>query len=65
MGNKNTYFNFKNTGNNILTDLKGKCSDKLNDDIRLDTLSISFRMQNNIILQYTNILFNKIYSIGE
>ena len=65
MGNKNTYFNLVTTGNNIPTYLKGKWSEKLNDDIRLDTLSIFFRMQKNILLQFTNILFNISYSIGE
>ena len=41
-GNKNTYFNSQNTGLNILTELQDKWSEKLNDEIRLDTLSNSF-----------------------
>ena len=42
-GNKNTYFSLKNTGNNINLELKEKWSNKLNDYIRLDTLSNSFK----------------------
>ena len=42
-GNKNTYFNSRNTGNNILTELQVKWSENLNDEIRLDTLSNSFK----------------------
>ena len=42
-GNKNTYFNASNTGNNVLNDLQTKWSEKLNDEIRLDTLSNSFK----------------------
>ena len=40
---KNTYFNSLNTGLNILTELQDKWSEKLNDEIRLDTLSNSFK----------------------
>ena len=42
-GNKNIYFNLKNTGNNIHLELKDKWSNKLNEDIRLDTVSNSFK----------------------
>ena len=42
-GNKNIYFNLKNTGNNINLELKDKWSNKLNEEIRLDTLSNSFK----------------------
>ena len=42
-GNKNTYFNSQNTGLNILIELQGKWSEKLNDEIRLYTLSNSFQ----------------------
>ena len=42
-GNKNTYYNVTNTGNMVLNDLQTKWSEKLNDDIRIDTLSNSFK----------------------
>ena len=42
-GNKNTYFNSKNTGNNVLIDLQFKWSENLNDEIRLDTFANSFK----------------------
>ena len=42
-GNKNTYFNSQNTGNNVLNELQIKWSTKLNEDIRLDTISNSFK----------------------
>ena len=38
--NRNTYFNSQSTGNNVLN---AKWSEKLNDEIRLDTLSNSFK----------------------
>ena len=41
--NKNTYFNSQNKGLNILTELQDKWSEKLNNEIRLDTLSNSFK----------------------
>ena len=42
-GNENTYFNSQATGSNILIELQRKWSKKLNDDVRLDTLSNSFK----------------------
>ena len=64
--NKNTYFNSQTTGNNVLIELQAKWSEKLNDEIRLDTLcQILLRMQKSTLLQYTNILFNTSNSIGE
>ena len=42
-GNKNTYYNVTNTGNMVLNDLQTKWSEKLNDEIRIDTLSNSFK----------------------
>ena len=42
-GNKNTYFNTQPAGQNTLIDLKDKWSQILNDEIRLDTLSNSFK----------------------
>ena len=42
-GNKNTYFNSANTGNNVLIVLQFKWSENLNDEIRLDTLANSFK----------------------
>ena len=42
-GNKNTYFNASNTGNNVLNDLQTKWSEHLNDVIRVGTLSNSFQ----------------------
>ena len=42
-GNKNIYFNSVNTCNNVLIDLQHKWSKSLNDEIRLDTLPISFK----------------------
>ena len=42
-GNKSTYFNSQNTGLNILRELQDKWSEKLKDEIRLDTLSNSFK----------------------
>ena len=42
-GNKNTYFNSVNTGNNVLIDLQHEWSKSLNDKIRLDTLTNSFK----------------------
>ena len=42
-GNKNIYFNLKNTGNNIHLELKEKWSNKLNEDIRLDTVLNAFK----------------------
>ena len=42
-GNKNTYFNAQNTGKHVLNELQAKWSTKLNEDIRLDTLSNSFK----------------------
>ena len=41
--NKNTYFNVPNTGNEVLNDLQIEWSEKLNDEIRLDTLTKSFK----------------------
>ena len=41
-GNKNTYYNVPNTGNTVLNDLQIKWPEKLNDEIRIDTLSNSF-----------------------
>ena len=42
-GNKNTYFNSQNTGNNVLSELQIKWSTKLNEDTILDTISNSFK----------------------
>ena len=42
-GNKNTYYNVTNTGNMVLNDLQTKWSEKLNDEIRIDTLSNSLK----------------------
>ena len=42
-GNTNIYFNSLTNGNNVLIELQNKWSEKLNDDVRLDTLSNSFK----------------------
>ena len=42
-GNKNIYFNSLPAVSNIMVDLQNKWSEKLNDEIRLDTISNSFK----------------------
>ena len=42
-GNENTYFNSVNRGNKVLIDLRHKWSQNLNEEIRLDTLTNSFK----------------------
>ena len=42
-GNKNTYFNLLENGNGILNELQNKWSEKLNDNIMLDTISNAFK----------------------
>ena len=75
-GNKNIYFNIQTAGQNILIDLKEKWSHILNDEIRLDTLSNSFKNAKKIspsvfqhFIQYKlihrRIVHNKIlYKMG-
>ena len=64
-GNKNTYFNVPNTGNEVLNDLQTKWSEKLNDEIRLDTLTKSFKNAKNILHLSINIFCNINYYTGE
>ena len=64
-GNKNTYFNSVNTGNNVLIDLQHKGFKSLNDEIKLDTLTNSFKSAKEFLLLCINTLFNTHCSIGE
>ena len=57
-GNKNTYFNSFPVIRNTMVNLQNKWSERLNDDIRIDTISNSFKTPKNTVHQYTNILFS-------
>ena len=46
-GNKNTYFNSLPAISNIMVNLQNKWSERLNDDIRIDTISNSFKNAKN------------------